>query len=215
MGRYLGPVCRLCRREGEKLFLKGEKCYTTKCPVSQRRDDNRKLVYVPGHHPTHRRKISDFGLQLREKQKLRRAYGLREAQFRLLFQRASRAKGPKGENLLCLLEMRLDNVVYRLGFATSRPQARQLVRHGHIEVNGRRVDIPSYQVRVGDVVRVGQRSQRSPYFKAVMESTPPHQVPAWLEVNLESLWGKVIAQPQREHHDLDLKEHLVVEYYSR
>lgn len=214
MGRYIGPVCRLCRREGEKLFLKGEKCYTTKCPVSQRRDDNRKVVYVPGQHPIHRRKTSDFGLQLREKQKLRRTYGLREGQFRLLFERASRAKGPKGENLLRLLEMRLDNVVYRLGFGTSRAQARQLVRHGHIEVNGRRVDIPSYQVRVGDVIRVCQRSQGS-YFKAVMESTPPHQVPAWLEANLESLWGKVISEPQREHHDLDVKEHLVVEYYSR
>lgn len=214
MGRYLGPVCRLCRREGEKLFLKGEKCYTVKCPITVRVDTGRN-VFLPGEHVMQRKRLSDYGLQLREKQKLKRMYGLRENQFRHLYQMASSKKGNKEVNLLRLLELRLDNAVYRSGFAFSRAQARQLVRHGHIEVNGRRVTVGSFRLRQDDVLRVREKSRQSLYFKSILERTMPHETPGWLDVNRDHLWAKVVALPQREDVGYDISVNLVVEYYSR
>jgi len=207
MGRYTGSVCRLCRREGMKLYLKGEKCYTEKCPVHKR-------PTPPGMHGPSRRKPSEFGIRLREKQKLRRIYGVLETQFKNYFQQAARAKGVTGTRLLQLLETRLDNVVYRLGMAASRKEARQLVAHGHIAVNGRKVTIPSYQVRPGEVVGLTPSGREHPRIKELTAAlTRP--VPSWLEWHPERLEGRVLALPAREEIDVPVQEQLIVEYYSR
>ena len=211
MARYTGPVCRLCRREGMKLFLKGDRCFSPKCAMERRN-------YPPGQHgPEQRRrpKMSDSAVRLREKQKMKRIYGVLERQFRRYFEEAARRPGVTGENLLRLLELRLDNVVYRLGFASSRAQARQLVRHGHITVNGRKTNIPSFRVKVGDVIAVRPESRRRTYFKGLAEEIEVDRVPKWLQVDPENLAGKVIALPEREDIDIRLNEQLVVEFYSR
>ncbi|MCL6553642.1 MAG: 30S ribosomal protein S4 [Firmicutes bacterium] len=207
MGRYTGSVCRLCRREGMKLYLKGEKCYTEKCPVHKR-------PQPPGMHGVSRRKLSEFGVRLREKQKLRRIYGLLETQFKNYFERAAKAKGVTGTRLLQLLETRLDNVVYRLGFAASRKEARQLVAHGHIAVDGRRVTIPSYQVRPGQVVGPSAPAAMPPRMKE-LASMPGRRPPSWLEFDPARLTGRVLALPAREEIDVPVQEQLIVEYYSR
>lgn len=206
MARYTGPVCRLCRREGVKLYLKGEKCFTDKCPVAKR-------AYAPGQHGQNRKKLTNYGMQLREKQKAKRIYGILETQFRRYYEEAERQKGIAGENLLRLLEMRLDNVVYRLGFANSRPEARQLVRHGHFTVNGKKVNIPSYEVKVNDVIAVTEKSRQSEKFKALAEVATT--VPKWLTVDKDKMEGQVIALPQREDIDIPVNETLIVELYSR
>ncbi|MGB9886576.1 MAG: 30S ribosomal protein S4 [Moorellales bacterium] len=208
MGRYTGPVCRLCRREGVKLFLKAERCYTEKCAMERR-------PYPPGLHGHGRRKVTEYGMQLREKQKAKRIYGVLERQFRNYFEKAERQKGATGENLLVLLERRLDNVVFRLGLAGSRPEARQLVRHGHFTVNGRKVDIPSYQVRPGDEIAVKETSRDLPRFKALAEALVHRTLPAWLDVDKENLRGRVLRLPEREEIDVPVEEHLIVELYSR
>ncbi|NLM46704.1 MAG: 30S ribosomal protein S4 [Firmicutes bacterium] len=209
MARYTGPVCRQCRREGMKLYLKGERCYTEKCAIDRR-------SYAPGQHGQRRRgKVSEYGLQLREKQKARRIYGVMERQFRKYFREADRRKGITGENLLQILESRLDNIVYRMGFAFSRPEARQLVRHGHFTVNGRKVTIPSYLVRPGDVVAVRESSRDKGRFKELAELTRNQGTMEWLEVDSENLTGKVIRLPNREEIDIPISEHLIVELYSR
>lgn len=209
MARYTGPVCRLCRREGEKLYLKGEKCFTEKCPVDRR-------TYPPGQHGQGRRqRLSDYGLHIREKQKLRRIYGVLERQFRRYYEEAARRKGVTGENLLVLLESRLDNMVYRLGFAPSRPAARQLVMHGHFTVNGQKVDIPSYLVKEGDVISVRERSRNVNVIKESVEATKGRGVPEWLELDAEALVGKVKSLPSRDQIDVQVQEHLIVEHYSR
>ncbi|MCX7843630.1 MAG: 30S ribosomal protein S4 [Clostridia bacterium] len=208
MARYTDASCRLCRREGEKLFLKGERCYTNKCSIAKR-------VYAPGQHGQQKKKLSEYGIQLREKQKARRFYGILEGQFRRYFELASKRKGITGENLLQILETRLDNTVYRLGLATSRPEARQLVRHGHFTVNGQKIDIPSYLLNVGDVIAVKEKSKASPKLKAIAEITGSKVIPQWLEFDRENLTGKVVALPAREDIDLPLKEHLIVELYSK
>ena len=206
MARYTGSVCRLCRREGTKLFLKGDRCYSAKCSMSRGKP--------PGQHGQSRKKVSEYGLQLREKQKVKRAYGLLESQFHKYFEMAEKQKGVTGENLLKILETRLDNVVYRLGFAQSRAQARQLICHGHFQVNGKKVDIPSYLIQVGDVITVKGSSQDAELFKAIRE-TEGKLVPGWLEMNADALTGKVVAMPTREDIDLTIEEHLIVELYSR
>ena len=208
MARYTDASCRLCRREGEKLFLKGERCYTNKCSVSRR-------GYAPGQHGQSRKKLSEYGLQLREKQKARRYYGVLESQFRKSFQMAVRKKGVTGENLLQILELRLDNVVYRLGLATSRPEARQLVRHGHFTVNGSKVNIPSYLTKLGDTIAVVEKSKSSPKMKAIVDITSGKTIPKWLELDAENLTSKIVALPSREDVDLPLKENLIVELYSK
>ena len=209
MARYTGPSCRQCRREGEKLFLKGERCYSDKCAIERR-------PYAPGDQGKgRRRKPSEFGLQLREKQKVRRIYGVLENQFRRYFEEADNQPGITGENFLRLLERRLDNVVYRLGFAASRNEARQFVRHGHMEVNGRRVDIPSYQVKEGDVITVKESSKDMKRIKELVELNADKEIPSWLQVNFEKLTGKVLSAPEREEIDLPIKEQLIVEFYSR
>jgi len=208
MARYTDASCRLCRREGEKLFLKGERCYTNKCSVSRR-------GYAPGQHGQSRKKLSEYGIQLREKQKARRYYGVLESQFRKYFEMAVRKKGVTGENLLQILELRLDNVVYRLGLATSRPEARQLVRHGHFTVNGKKVNIPSYLTKLGDTIAVAEKSKSSPKIKAVVETTAGKVIPKWLELDAENLTSKIVALPSREDVDLPLKENLIVELYSK
>ena len=208
MARYTGSVCRLCRREGTKLFLKGDRCYGEKCAMVKR-------PTPPGMHGVSRKKVSEYGMQLREKQKIRRAYGLMEAQFAETFNRAARVRDmPTGEALLMLLELRLDNVCYRLGMGASRAQARQLLLHGHITVNGKKLNIPSYQVKPGDVIAVKEGSRDVDVFKALREGAA-HPVPKWLELNADALEGKVLQNPTREDIDLTLSEHLVVEYYSR
>ena len=207
MARYTGPVCRLCRREGVKLYLKGEKCFTDKCPVTRR-------AYPPGQHGQGRRKLSEYGVQLREKQKARRTYGIMEGQFARYFGKASKKVGVTGQALLESLERRLDNVVYRMGLASSRPEARQLVRHGHFQVNGRRVDIPSYSVKTGDVVEVREASRQKTRFKEMAQSAS-RGIPAWLEVDAEALRGTVVRMPNREEIDAPVQEQLIVEYYSR
>ena len=208
MARYTGSVCRLCRREGCKLFLKGDKCYGPKCTVSQR-------PTPPGEHGQARqRKQSEYGLQLREKQKAKRAYGVLETQFHRYFEQASRQKGITGENLLILLERRLDNVVYRLGFGASRAQARQLVLHGHIRVNGQKVNIPSYLVDVNDEISIREKSAESDHFKALREGTG-RVVPQWLTIDAANLKATVAAMPKREDIDLTIQENLIVELYSR
>ena len=206
MSRYTDANCRLCRREGQKLFLKGDRCYSSKCAIDRR-------GYAPGQHGQGRSKISDYGLQLREKQKAKRFYGLQETQFRNLFDKAARKTGITGENLLILLETRLDNVVFRLGFASSRKEARQLVNHGHFKVNGRKVNIPSYEVKAGDVITVKEQSTNSPKFKEVKEMTIT--VPSWLTVDVEKLEGKILSVPTRAEIDTPVAEHLIVELYSK
>ena len=206
MSRYTDANCRLCRREGQKLFLKGDRCYSSKCAIDRRN-------YAPGQHGQGRSKVSDYGLQLREKQKAKRFYGLHETQFRNLFDKAVRKKGITGENLLILLETRLDNVVFRLGFASSRKEARQLVNHGHFTVNGRKVNIPSYTVKPGDVIKVKEKSTNSPKFKEVKEMSIT--VPAWVAVDVEKLEGKILSVPTREEIDTPVAEHLIVELYSK
>ncbi|GIV78706.1 30S ribosomal protein S4 [Litorilinea aerophila] len=212
MANYTDAVCKLCRREGQKLFLKGERCLSPKCAIERR-------PYPPGEHgkkATFRRKVSDYGMQLREKQKARRIYGVMEKQFRRYFREASRRKGLTGATLLTILESRLDNVVYRLGFADSRSQARQLVRHGHFEVNGRKTDIPSYLVSVGDVISVRANSQNNAYFKERAQIIQNGaKVPAWLSLNPMTLSGSVVGEPSREDIEIPLNEQLIVEYYSR
>ncbi len=208
MARYTDASCRLCRREGEKLFLKGQRCYTNKCAVTRR-------VYAPGQHGQQRKKLSEYGIQLREKQKARRFYGILERQFRRYFEMATKKKGVTGENLLQILESRLDNVVYRLGLATSRPEARQLVNHGHFTVNGKKVNIPSYLVKVGDVIAVREKSKNSPKFKAIREVTEGKLIPKWLELDADNLTGQVVSLPAREDIDIPIQEHLIVELYSK
>ena len=211
MARYTDPVCRLCRREGEKLFLKGERCFTPKCSIEKR-------SYPPGVHGRQgqfRRKESDYGLQLREKQKARRLYGVFERQFRRYFQEAQRQKGLTGVNLLIILESRLDNVIYRLGWGSSRPQARQLVSHGHFEVNGRKTNIPSFLVSEGDVITVRESSKKNTYFKDLAKSLDAGRVPDWLGMDTKNLEAKVLSAPTREHIDVTLREQLIVEFYSR
>ncbi len=208
MARYTGAVCRLCRREGQKLFLKGERCYSEKCSVGIR-------AYAPGQHGQGRKKSSEYGLQLRAKQKARRFYGVQEGQFYHYFELAERKQGITGENLLQILESRLDNVVYRAGFASSRAEARQLVGHGHYEVNGKRVDIASYLLRAGDVVSVCEKSKASEKFKAVIEANGARPVPEWMDINRDSLSVKVVALPERSQIDAPVEEQLIVEFYSK
>ena len=208
MARYTGADCRLCRREGAKLFLKGDRCYTDKCAMERR-------AYAPGEAGRKRVKENEYLLQLREKQKTKRIYGVLEKQFRAYYDIASRKQGVTGENLLVILESRLDNVVYRLGFAKSRAEARQQVRHGHIHVNGRRVDIPSFRVRPGDLISVAPKAKEMLVIKSALISNERVQVPAWLEVDIEKLQGSVLALPQRDQIDLDIREQLIVELYSK
>jgi small subunit ribosomal protein S4 len=211
LARYAGPVCKLCRREGEKLFLKGERCFSPKCAFERR-------SYAPGQHgrqAQYRRKESDYALQLRAKQKARRVYGIQERQFRRYFREAQRVKGLTGVNLLVMLESRLDNVAYRLGFASSRAQARQLLLHGHLEVNGRKTNIPSYLVKPGDIIAVRENSRGKAYFKEVSQILDDDQVPSWLSLDSANLTGKMLELPSRDEIDISLNEQLIVEYYSR
>ena len=208
MARYTGPVCRLCRREGLKLYLKGDRCYTEKCAIDRR-------AYAPGQHGQGRKKTSEYGLQLREKQKARRVYGILENQFRNYFVKAERQGGVTGENLLRLLERRLDNAVYRLGFASSRVQARQLVRHNHFTLNGHKANIPSILLQVGDVIKVKEKNLESALFQEIKENLAHKNPPAWLELDRENLAGKVLALPTKEQIDVPIEEHLIVELYSR
>ena len=206
MARYKDEQCRICRREGQKLFLKGDRYYSDKCSVSRRN-------YAPGDHGQKKTKLSEYGTQLREKQKTKAYYGVGEKQFRKYFEMASNKKGVTGENLLQILESRLDNVVYRLGFGTSRAQARQFVNHGQFEVNGQKVDIPSYLVKAGDVITVRENKKDNVTIKANVENARP--VPAWLELNNETLSGKVVRLASREDVDIAIEEHLIVELYSK
>ncbi len=209
MARYVGPVCRLCRREGMKLFLKGERCYTEKCAIEKRN-------VPPGERGKGRKaRMAGYGLQLREKQKVKRMYGVLENQFRRYFEAADRQRGITGETLLQLLERRLDSVVYRLGLATSRPQARQLVRHRHFLVNGRRTDIPSYSVRAGDVVSVGVTSMKKLSIQHAMEEVKGRGIPEWLEFDSEKMSGRITSLPTREQINLPIQEQLIVELYSK
>lgn len=208
MARYTDAVCRLCRREGKKLFLKGERCYSDKCAVARR-------AYAPGQHGQGRKKISEYGVQLRAKQQAKRYYGVLESQFAKYFEMATKRSGMAGENLLRILESRLDNVVYRLGFAGSRAEARQLVGHGHYTVNGNKVNIPSYLLKVGDVIAIAEKSRSSEKFKAIVEANGSRPVPQWLEMGADKLSGKITVLPNREDIDLDVQEHLIVELYSK
>lgn len=210
MARYTGPACRLCRRFGDKLMLKGERCSTPKCPLEKRNTS-------PGRRPLARRRIriSERGIQLREKQKLRFSYGVLERQFRRVFVEAKKGPGTTGETLLILLERRLDNVVYRLGFADSRAQARQIVRHGHITVNGRKTDIPSFLVKSGDVVKWREASTKTEYYKRVAEEIEEKFIPDWLSLDKESMTGKVLNLPGKDDIELGFNEKAIVEYYSR
>jgi len=206
MARYTDANCRLCRREGQKLFLKGDRCYGVKCALEKRN-------FPPGQHGQGRKKTSEYGLQLREKQKAKRFYGLLETQFRNTFDKAAAKKGIAGENLLIMLETRLDNVVFRLGFAASRKEARQLVVHGHFTVNGKKVDIPSYNVKAGDVIKVKEKSANSPKFKEIKEMSI--NVPAWMSVDVSKLEGTIVSMPTRAEIDTPVAEHLIVELYSK
>jgi small subunit ribosomal protein S4 len=209
LARYTGPVCRLCRRDGMKLFLKGTKCFSDKCPIENRN-------FPPGEHGRDRRaKIVGYGLQLREKQKAKRIYFTLEGQFREYYKKASRRQGVTGELLIQQLETRLDNIAFRLGFATSRRQARQIVRHGHVEVNGRKVNIPSYQVKIGDVVKVREGSAKLGVVEMGRDLASGQPIPSWLEVDHENLTGKLIALPKREEVNLPVNEQLIVELYSK
>ena len=209
MARYTGAVCRICRREGQKLFLKGERCYTGKCAITRR-------AYAPGQHGQARnKKSSEYGKQLRTKQYVRRYYGVLEGQFHHYFEMATKMQGVTGENLLRLLESRLDNVVYRLGFASSRPQARQMVTQGHFTVNGRKVNVPSYLLRLGDIVAMKDTSRSNDGIKAILEANASRPVPKWLEVNREEVSGKVATVAAREDISLEIEETLIVELYSK
>lgn len=208
MARYTDSVCRLCRREGEKLYLKGDRCYSEKCAITRR-------PVAPGQHGQSRKKVSEYGLQLREKQKAKRTYGLMEKQFKGYFEKSERMRGITGENLLQMLESRLDNVVYRLGFASSRAQARQFVRHGHILVDGKKVDIPSYLVKTGQAIAVAQKSiDKMEHFKDIREAGDK-TVPEWLQVDFSKLEGIVSHLPARDEIDTPVEEHLIVELYSK
>ena len=208
MSRYTGPDCRLCRAEGAKLFLKGDRCYTEKCGLTKRNSK-------PGQHGTRRGKMSEYGLRLREKQKLRRFYGINETQFSTIYKKATGMSGQTGHNFLQLLERRLDNVVYRLGLGVSRSQARQLVCHGHFTGNGRKLDIPSALLKVGDVVAVAEGSRDVPTIKQNAEASASRSIPAWLEFNPEAMSGSLVAVPVREQIDVPVNEQLVVEFYAR
>ncbi len=208
MARYTGAVCRLCRREGKKLFLKGERCYSEKCSIGIR-------GYAPGQHGQGRKKSSEYGLQLRAKQTARRFYGVQENQFHHYFEVAERKPGITGDNLLKILESRLDNVVYRVGFASSRAEARQLVGHGHFEVNGKRVDIASYLLKAGDEIAICEKAKSSDKIKAVVEANSARPVPEWISIDREKLSAKVIALPNREQIEAPVEEQLIVEFYSR
>ena len=208
MARYTGAVCRLCRREGQKLFLKGERCYSDKCSVGIR-------AYAPGQHGQGRKKSSEYGMQLRAKQTARRFYGVQENQFHHYFEIAERKQGITGDNLLRILESRLDNVVYRVGFASSRAEARQLVGHGHYEVNGKRVDIASYLLKAGDVVSICEKARGLEKIKAVVEANSARPVPQWIDVDREALTAKVINLPNRDQIDAPVEEQLIVEFYSK
>ena len=208
MARYSDASCRLCRREGEKLFLKGERCYTNKCSATRR-------AYAPGQHGQKRKKMSEYGLQLREKQKARRFYGILETQFRNYFKIAVKKKGVTGTNLLQLLESRMDNVVYRLGLATSRPEARQLVNHAHFTLNGKNANIPSILLNPGDVIAVKEKFKGSDKIKSIVEIAGSKVVPGWLEFDAENLVGKVLTLPSREEIDLPVQERLIIELYSK
>ncbi|MDD6770017.1 MAG: 30S ribosomal protein S4 [Inconstantimicrobium porci] len=206
MARYTEATCRLCRREGMKLFLKGDRCYTDKCAFARR-------SYAPGQHGASRKKMSNYGLQLREKQKAKRIYGVLEGQFRKYYEKAERMRGITGENLLVLLEMRLDNVVYKLGYGASRNEARQLVTHGHFLVNGHKVDIPSYKLSVNDVITVCDNSKATEKFKTFAENPKP--LPKWITANADNFEGTVVAVPAREDIDVPVNETLIVELYSK
>ena len=208
MSRYTGPVCKECRREGKKLFLKGDRCYTGKCAIERR-------SYAPGQHGQNRSKNSEYGLQLRAKQAARRYYGIQEGQFHKYFLMAERKTGMTGENLLKICESRLDNVVYTLGWASSRAEARQLVTHGHFVVNGSKVDIPSYLLKAGDTVSIKSKSRDSVKIKAVLEANASRPVPTWLSLDANNLEAKVIALPEREQIGTPVEEHLIVEFYSK
>lgn len=208
MARYRESVCKICRREGIKLFLKGDRCYTEKCAFDKR-------GYAPGQHGQRRSKLTEYSIRLREKQKVKRIYGLLENQFRGCFERAERQRGVTGENLLALLERRLDNVIFRLGFADSRNEARQLVRHGHFTVNGRKVNIPSFLVRQGDVVELKEKSRKNIKINASLEVVSRRTIPSWLELKRETYKGIVLDKPKREEIVLPIQEQFIVELYSK
>ena len=208
MARYVGPVCRLCRREGTKLFLTGDRCFTDKCAVDRR-------PYPPGQHGQRRAKFTEYGIRLREKQKVSRIYGVLERQFRKYFYEADRARGVTGENLLSLLERRLDSVCYRLGFAQTRAEARHLVRHKHVSVNGRTVNIPSYRVKPGEKIEVREASRKMARINSALDAAERRGIPSWLELNREALAGTVKSAPVREEITLPIQEQLIVEFYSR
>lgn len=208
MARIRGPVCRLCRREGMKLFLKGERCFSEKCAVEKRR-------FAPGQHGKRRTKVQGYGIQLREKQKVKRIYGMLENQFRLAYQKAVRSRGVTGEVLLQMLERRLDNVVLKLGFASSRWQARQLISHGHIHVNNRKVDIPSYLVKPGDQIALKERIRKNTFLLAAVDHTRARGIPEWLSLDADALKGSVVALPSRESITLPIQEQMIIELYSK
>lgn len=207
MSRYTGAACKLCRREGIKLYLKGDRCYSERCALNKRN-------YAPGQHGQGRKKVTEYGLQLREKQKVKRFYGINESQMFKYFEMAERTEGITGDNLLKFLELRLDNAVYRMGLASSRAESRQLVNHGHFLINGKKVDIPSYIVNVGDVIEVKERSKSSAKFKELVENHNGNTV-QWINLDLENMKGTIVAEPSREELDLPVEEHLIVELYSK
>lgn len=208
MAKYIGPKCRLCRREGEKLFLKGEKCFGSKCAIESR-------AFPPGQHGQRRTRLSDYATQLREKQKVRRVYGVLESQFRLYYKEADRRKGSTGENLLQLLEGRLDNVVYRMGFATSRSEARQLVRHNTVTVNGKKVNIPTYQVKPSDMVAVSEKGRSQLRIQAALDMAQQRGFPDWIDVDVSKMQGVFKSKPERSDLPAEINEHLIVELYSK
>lgn len=209
MARYIGARCKICRREGEKLFLRGSRCYTDKCSFTRR-------GYPPGQHgKAGRRKLTSYATQLREKQKVKAIYGVLEAQFRRFFQEAVRMPGATGENLLILLERRLDNVVYQLGFASSRTQARQIVKHGHILINGKKVDIPSYLVKPNQMITLSEQMRKNPFVKRSIEERDPEKITGWLKLDRENMTGTVLRLPKREDITIPLQENLIVELYSK
>ncbi len=208
MSRYTGPKCKICRREGTKLFLKGDRCFTDRCALDRRN-------YGPGEHGQRRARISEYRIQLREKQKVRLSYGVSETQFKRYYEIAKRKNGITGENLLLLLERRLDNIVYRMGFATSRSEARQLIGHGHIALNGRKTDIPSFMVKEGDEVEVRERGKKFDFVKSALENADQRGIPEWLEVDKEGMKGKVKALPERDDLPMEVDETLIVEFYSK
>ena len=218
MARYTGPVCKLCRREGVKLFLKGERCTSGKCPFDRIDPNSRNRnagPAAPGQHGAAKKKLQEYGRQLREKEKVRRVYGVLERQFVNYYEKADRMPGMTGENLLILLERRLDNTVFRMGFGESRTQSRQLTLHDHIRVNGKKVNIPSYLIKAGDEIAICDKSKESTKIKATVEANASRPVPQWLDLNAEALTGKVLALPTREQIMVPVEEHLIVELYSK